>query len=75
MRVEKNVKNYDRTILSVRLKSAEAVRFWRVMDAAKVRNAYLDKSDVIRELLGLAEPSALTPDEIEYFRKGKEKKK
>lgn len=71
MSVQKNVKNYDKTILSVRLKEPEAVRFWQIMDAAKSRNVYVDKSDVIRELLGLAPPVALTLDEIAFFRTGR----
>jgi hypothetical protein len=69
--VEKNIRNYDRTILSLRLKEAEAVRFWTLMDKAKTQNPYVDKSDIIRELLGLSPPHALTEKEILFFRTGK----
>lgn len=69
--VEKNIRNYDRTILSLRLKENEAVRFWELMDKAKSRNPYVDKSDVIRELLELSPPHALTVAEIKFFRTGK----
>jgi hypothetical protein len=69
--VKKNVRNFDKTVLSLRLKSSEAIRFWNLMDKAKERNSYADKSDVIRELLGLQKPFVLTELDIEYFRQGK----
>jgi hypothetical protein len=69
--VKKNVRNYDNTTLAVRLKPPEAVRFWELMDRAKAKDSYIDKSDVIRELLGLSPPNILTRAEIEYFRTGK----
>jgi hypothetical protein len=72
--VAKYLRDMDNTILAVRLKGAEAARFWKIMDLAKQRNPYADKSDVIRELLGIAPPTALTREDIEYFRTGKKKR-
>lgn len=63
-------RDYDNTVLTLRLNSAEAVRFWTIMDSAKSRNAYVGKSDVCRELLGLTPPNAVTKEEINYFRTG-----
>lgn len=63
-------RDFDNTVLSLRLTSVEAVRFWRIMDDAKSRNPYVGKSDVYRELFGLAKPVALTAEEIKYFRTG-----
>lgn len=54
--------------LSLRLDKSEAARFRAVMDLARGRNSDCDKSDVIRELIGLREPENLTAEEIEYFR-------
>jgi hypothetical protein len=62
--------NRDNTVVSLRLKGADAARYWRIMDAAKHRNPYIDKSDVIRELVGLDPPKLLTAQEIEHFRHG-----
>ena len=64
-------KDFDNTVLSLRLTGAEAVRFWSIMDAAKARNPYAGKSDIYRELLGLTPPNALTAEEINFFRSGK----
>jgi hypothetical protein len=64
-------RDLDNVVLSVRLKGAEAVRFWRIMDTAKARNPYIDKSHVIRELLGIDAPDVITSTEIEHFRSGK----
>lgn len=61
-------KNLDNVVVSIRLRGADAARYWRVMDQAKARNPYIDKSDVIRELLGLNPPGCLTLAEIEHFR-------
>lgn len=69
--MKKKTPDYDNTVLSLRLESSEAVRFWKIMDAVKKRQPYANKSDVIRELLGLTKPLALTIEEIEYFRYGK----
>lgn len=66
-------RDFDNTVLSLRLTSPEAVRFWRVMDAAKTRNAYVGKSDIVRELLGINAPTALTQSEITFFRTGERK--
>ncbi len=63
-------RDYDNTVVTLRLTSAEAVRFWSIMDAAKARNPYVGKSDVYRELLGLAPAQALTSKEIDFFRTG-----
>lgn len=54
-------RDLNNVVVSVRLKNADAVRFWRSMDAAKHRNPYIDRSDVIRELMGLDPPSCVTP--------------
>lgn len=59
--------------ITLRLTKDESARFREVMDLAKARNPYCDKSDVIRELIGLREPENLTPEDIEYFRTGKRK--
>jgi hypothetical protein len=66
----KNFKS-DNFILSLRLKGAEALRFWAVLDIAKSRNAYAERTDVIRELLGLDELNLLTADDMSFFRSGK----
>lgn len=63
-------RDYDNTVLSLRFTSAEAVRFWEIMDAVKARNPYVGKSDVYRELLGLKLADALTKNEIHFFRTG-----
>ena len=60
----------DNFILSIRLKGAEAVRFWAIFDSAKQRNPYAERSDVVRELLGLDAASLLTKDELTFFRTG-----
>lgn len=61
----------DNFILSIRLKGAEAMRFWSVMDNAKSRDAYCERTDVTRELFGLNPPQYLTKGDIEFFRTGK----
>jgi|GEM_PF-4619215 len=61
-------KNLDNVVLSLRLRGADAARFWRIMDTAKAKNPYIDKSDVIRELIGLDPPTILSLSEIEHFR-------
>lgn len=63
-------RDFDNTVLSLRLTGPEAARFWRIMDTAKARNPYAGKSDIYRELLGLTPANALTKDEIHYFRTG-----
>lgn len=60
-------KDLDNVVVCVRLRGPDAARFWRVMDAAKHRNPYIDRSNVMRELLGLDPPGALTADEIKHF--------
>jgi hypothetical protein len=65
----------DTVVLSLRLKGSEAVRYVHVLEAAFKRNPYIDKSHAIRELLGLAEPSVLTSQEIAFFRTGNRKAK
>lgn len=61
-------RNLDNVVVSVRLRGADAARFWRIMDAAKNRNPYIDRTNVIRELLGLDPPAVLTVKEIQHFR-------
>lgn len=69
--VPKKERDLDSTVLSLRLTRPEAVRFWQIMDNVKARNPYIGKSDVFRELLGLANPQAVTLEEIMFFRQGK----
>lgn len=71
--VKSDKRDYKKTNLTLRLKETEAVRYYNVLDAAMERNRHVEKSDVNRELLGLVPPKILTKEEIEYFRKGKEK--
>ena len=73
--VPKKERDYDNTVLSLRLTSAEAVRYWKLLDIAKERNPYAGKSDVVRELLGLAKPDLLKASDIEAFRGADAKKK
>ena len=61
-------KDLTKTVLSFRLTPTEAARFWKVMDEAKRKNPYVSKTDVIRELVGLAPPQAVTPAQIAFFR-------
>jgi hypothetical protein len=66
----KNFKS-DNFILSLRLKGAEALRFWSVLDVAKGRDPYAERTDVIRELLGLEELRLLTEEDLSFFRTGR----
>ncbi len=66
-RMKKGERDLDNVVLSLRLRGAEAARFWRVMDLAKSRNAYIDRSDVLRELLRLNPTEVLTEDDIKFF--------
>lgn len=67
----KGERNLDNVVLSIRVRGAEAVRFWKIMDLAKSRNPYADRTVVLRELFGLSKPDILTTEDIEYFRQGK----
>lgn len=60
----------DNEVLSLRVRGAEAARFKRIMDIAKQRNPYVDKTGVIRELLGLNDLFVLTDDDVTFFRTG-----
>jgi hypothetical protein len=66
----KSPRDLDNVVLSLRLRGAEAVRFWAVLDKAQARNPYADRTDVLRELLGLNAPAVLTAADIEFFRNG-----
>lgn len=57
-------------VISIRLKPFEAARFWEIEDAVQARNPYVDRADIIRELLGLAPVQAITAAELSYFRTG-----
>jgi hypothetical protein len=70
--VVKKERDLDNVVLSLRLRGAEAARFWRLMDKAKAKNAYIDRSDVLREMLGLDPLNILTDKELDIFRHGKE---
>lgn len=61
-------RDYENTVLSLRLDPTQAVRFWNIMDRAKERNPYVSRSDVIRELFGLAPLIALTEEDVRSFR-------
>lgn len=63
--------NPDNEVLSIRIKDGEAFRFYNLFMAALAKNKHIDKSNIIRELIGLDEPELLTVSEIEYFRTGK----
>ena len=63
-------RDLDNVVLSLRVRGAEAVRFWKIMDLAKSRNPYVDRTVVLRELLGLSKPNILTIDDINFFRTG-----
>lgn len=67
----KTERNLDNVVLSLRLRGAEAVRFWKIMDSAKHRNPYIDKTDVIRELIRIDPPHLLTEAELNFFTTGK----
>lgn len=54
--------------LTVRLSDAEHIRFWNLMKIANSR-AFANKSDLVRELLGLSE-KVLTSEDIKYFQTG-----
>lgn len=60
----------DSASLSLRLKGAEAVRYNRLWITAKLREPFLEKTDMIRELLGLSPLTYLTQPEIDFFRTG-----
>jgi hypothetical protein len=61
-------RDFDSVVISLRLKGAEAVRFWNLLDKAKAANPYIDKTHIIRELIGLDPPKLLTQAEIDRFR-------
>lgn len=61
----------DNFVLSVRLKGGDAMRFWTIFDRALTRNYEADRSDVVRELLGLDPLFFITQADAEYFRTGK----
>lgn len=69
--MREDIRDWDNANLSIRLKEGEARRYWNVMDTAKKRNPYVNKTDVFRELIGLSKPHVLTIAEIIYFRSGK----
>lgn len=65
-----NLEEKRSAVVSIRFKPFEAARFWEVVDAVKARNPYVDRADVVRELMGLVPARALTEAEIRYFRTG-----
>lgn len=58
------------TVVSIRLKPVEAERFWELEDAVAARHPYVDRADIVRELLGLVPCRAITVAELNYFRTG-----
>lgn len=73
--MKKGERDLDNVVLSLRLRGAEAARFWRIMDVAKLRNPYADRSDVLRELLKLSPLAVLTPADVTFFRTGEKETK
>lgn len=69
--VKSDKRDFHNTTLHLRLRDAEAVRFYHILDLALARNRFAEKSDVIRELIGLSKPNLLTKEEIEFFKTGK----
>lgn len=61
----------DNFVLSVRLKGGDAMRFWTIFDRALTRNYEADRSNIVRELLGLDPLFFITQADAEYFRTGK----
>lgn len=61
-------RDFNSVVISLRLRGPEAVRFWNLLDKAKQKNPYIDKSHVIRELIGLDPPTILTAADIDRFR-------
>lgn len=70
--MKKDERDWDNVVLSLRLKNAEARRFWKLMDIGKKRNPYIDRTNIIRELLELDQPKILTETEIRFFRQSQE---
>ncbi len=68
--VAKNERDLDNVVVSLRLRGAEAVRFWIIMDKAKEKDHYADRTDVLRELLRLDPLELLTEHDIAFFRTG-----
>lgn len=62
--------NTEFRVISLSLNAEEQERYQKVLDIAKDRHAYINKTHVIRELIGISDPAILTAKEIEYFRKG-----
>ncbi len=56
--------------LTIRLDDAQHIRFWKLMERANSR-AYANKSNLLRELLGLSELKVLSEADVEYFKTGK----
>lgn len=61
-------RDLDAVVISLRLKGPEAVRFIHLLEKARAKNPYIDKTHVIRELIGLDPPTILTEKEVEHFR-------
>lgn len=58
------------TVISIRLKPFESARFAEIEKAVQDRNPFVDRADIIRELLCLAPCRAITVAELNYFRTG-----
>lgn len=67
---KRNLENARSTVISIRLKPVEAERFREIEEAVAVRHPYIDRADIIRELLGLVPCRAITVSELNYFRTG-----
>lgn len=55
--------------VTIRFSDAENIRFWKIMGIAQ-RFGYANKSDILRELLGLSELKVLTKEDVKYFQTG-----
>lgn len=59
----------DTVTISLRLTGAEGMRFQNLEAKVKERMPFVPRSVIIRELIGLDYPNALTKEEIAHFRK------
>lgn len=67
-----NAENDETIALAIRLTPAESARYRRIYQRVTSRSPYIRQTDILRELMRLVEPLALTEEEIKYFQTGKE---
>jgi hypothetical protein len=68
--MRKMTENIDAYWLTIRIKPAEAARFIKLFKKALEKEPGTEKTDLIREILGLDSPNLLTEEDIEFFRSG-----